>query len=259
MVQSSESSSKEVSIGKKRKIHRKPYYIRVNSMPRILKRDIRRDYGTMLTNVVNSGDYDLVKQFYTQFFSPNLQSVTRETPYNDFNPLVKMSFCVDHTIHDILRTYQTLPDIVFQLENAQIIRKKHERGSIVKLSFQIKVTPLFAQELPIDIQLTEKEKDIHRNMIHYYGHGEHLETAWVEKNIDTFCMPSSSASSTTSLETVEFIDHTAGRRLQLEPCLVCQGICAKCIEAPQGVAVPLELQIYLDEQHRAYRIESNSR
>ena len=144
------------------------------------------------------------------------------------------------------------------LQNTQIVRKQYETGSIVKLSLQVNVTPLFMKELHETIQLTDQEKDIHRNMIHYYGHGEHLETAWVEKNIDTFCMPSSpSSSSTTSLETVEFIDHmNCERKLQLEPCLICQAISEKYVQTPQSAAVPVELQIFLDDQHRAYRLES---
>jgi len=244
-VQSNKTSIDEGHVAKKRRIRLKTYYIPVSSMPRILKRDIRREYGMMMTNVMNSGDYNLVKQFYRQFFSPNFQSITKADSH-DCTPIVKISVGIDHAAYFIGRAFETIPDLAVQLQNTQIIRKQHETGSVVKLTLQANITPLFTPEA---IQLTDQEKDIHRNMIHY-SYGEHLETAWVEKNIDSFCMPSSSFS-----KTMEFIDHTAGRKLQLEPCLICQAISEKYVQTPQSVALPVELQMYLDEQHRAYRME----
>jgi len=251
-VQPNKNSIDEGSVTKKRRIRLKPYYIPVSSMPRILKRDIRREYGLMMTNVMNSGDYNLVKQFYRQYFSPNLHSISKADSHDFTTPIVKISLGIDHAAFSIGHAYETIPDIAFQLQNTLIIRKQYETGSIVKLTLQVNVTPLFMKELHETIQLTDQEKDIHRNMIHYYGHGEHLETAWVEKNIDTFCMPSSSFSKTVELR--DHLDHR--RKLQLEPCLVCQAISEKYVQTPQSAAVPVELQIFLDDQHRAYRLES---
>jgi hypothetical protein len=43
----------------------------ISYIPRILKSDIRRQYGTMFTNVFNSADYDIMYQYVRTFSAPN--------------------------------------------------------------------------------------------------------------------------------------------------------------------------------------------
>jgi len=54
---------------------KKKYYVKVNSVPRILKRDIRRDYGRMFANVHNSTDYNMVDSFFRFIFYPDCQII----------------------------------------------------------------------------------------------------------------------------------------------------------------------------------------
>lgn len=51
--------------------HRKYYDRRVKPFPRVLKRDIRRTYANMLINVMNSYDVELIVKFFTQFCLSN--------------------------------------------------------------------------------------------------------------------------------------------------------------------------------------------
>ena len=43
-------------------------YVNRNGQPRIIRRDMRHDFGTMLVNVLNSGDKTFMKLFFEKFF-----------------------------------------------------------------------------------------------------------------------------------------------------------------------------------------------
>ena len=48
-------------------------------LPRIPRRDIRRQYAAMFSNVYNSHDYDFMKKFTNSLFSPEVVVLFRKT------------------------------------------------------------------------------------------------------------------------------------------------------------------------------------
>jgi hypothetical protein len=125
---------------KKKKNRLKPYYVPVHSMPRILKRDIRREYGRMLINVLNLGNEDHFIKFFNTFcdnpdsyfttlHSSRLQGTTR--------PAVIYTNGIVSSVGQILKDLAPSPDFVFYLQSAQIIRKSELQGCQILLEMTI--------------------------------------------------------------------------------------------------------------------------
>lgn len=108
---------------------------RVNPLPRILKRDIRRQYASMYINVLNSGDVNYMNKFLHQFclFNCGLQVD------NSLQENVHV-FQVQVHGHQFLQTYFELsflryPDMVFNLSDVVFIRDMHSEA--VQIRFQV--------------------------------------------------------------------------------------------------------------------------
>jgi hypothetical protein len=137
-VASSLSSTPEavaVAAVKKRIYHR-----RANPFPRVLKRDIRRDYGAMLINVLNSFDGDLTAKFFTQFCIQDCHKldifpeVTKDYNLPGFRRVDGLNQIVYHLLHDLSH----IPDSVFCMKGSHIRQRSDITGSqvCVRVLFQ---------------------------------------------------------------------------------------------------------------------------
>jgi len=243
---------KDIPLPKKR---RKSYYIPVNSLPRILKRDIRREYGTMIINVFNSGDPELLEHFYTQFSFPHLQEVVNKKNARDqFHPKLKMGCGVHASVSRWMKIYTLMPDLILQLQDSQIIRRKDLTGCMLKLKIQLFSNKLYTENY--NITLNDDIWSIHQACMHYYGLNEcNQEEAWVESGstIDELCKEYQKDDN--KIQQQAYHDVIQNQSLMLVPCWICHTRYRKYLHPPKDTNLLLMLEVYLDHEHRIYRTE----
>jgi len=138
-------------------------------MPRILKRDIRRDFAKMITNVYNSGDEILVEQFFNHFCVRNFQSIIFSHSSSASKPAVKLTTGLKPAIFRSTQSLSVFPDMTFELEKAQIIRRPGIVGSLIHLNLKVNCTPLFMEELQSYVDYNNEDVQAHHRLVHYYG------------------------------------------------------------------------------------------
>lgn len=136
-LQSNEEVNKR---GRKRKYFDYNSRRRVNMIPRLLKRDIRRDLALMYFHTFNSCDCQYVSKFLTRFCTPDCSFRVSHTinspPY--YNDVVKLSTI---GIEAKLLSYKFLisqfPDICSFLSNIEVIQRSNV--SYIELRCHIKM------------------------------------------------------------------------------------------------------------------------
>lgn len=119
----------------------KPYYIRKNPLPRILKRDFRRDFVVMFRNVINAGDQSLLNNFFVTFAHPECHFVSYNSSLTKvYTPVIQRS----HGIHEIVDNlaHRTLPyaDFALSILSACIIQKEGMTGSKIMTQMEFRAT-----------------------------------------------------------------------------------------------------------------------
>jgi len=230
-------------------------------MPRILKRDIRRDFAKMITNVYNSGDGRLVEQFFNHFCTWNFQSVLFSRNSSASKPAVKFTTGLKPAIFRTNQSLSTYPDLIFQLEEAQIIRRPDFAGSLIHLKMKVNCTPFFMEELQSYVDCNNKDVQAHHRLVHCYGHfnsdtqlakksshNEDFNVPYVIPNVPMMCDGDSS-------QILEEAEHIL-RSHELEPCWICcQAIHNKFLETPVSYCSTMDMKLVLDEEHRICRME----
>jgi len=254
----SQTTTQEVILPtKKRRIRQKQYYVPVNALPRILKRDIRREYGRMITNVINSGEFSLIERFYTDFCAPNLQSTTITNETDGWYPSKKMDCSVQVTITALSKSFLAMPDLTLQLHGSQIIRRKDLIGSILKVDLTLTTSKLLEEKYTI--HLNDEYKELHRNAVHYQGIGEDVSEQWIACSETLHQLQPSHNTlnyDTKNIAMREYFDTSNDQSITLVPCWVCRAEYQSIVCPPvSSVSVPLHLMILLDSNHRIYRTE----
>lgn len=115
--------------------------IRLNILPRILKKDIRRDYPLMYINAMNSGDGSLIAKFFLTYGVGDCQAV-------DYVP-VKLGGSVARRnigLQEVCRAFQfvveEMPDIVGRLMESRIVRRVDQDTSSVVITSQVHATKI---------------------------------------------------------------------------------------------------------------------
>mmetsp|Transcript_27941 Transcript_27941/g.30536 ORF Transcript_27941/g.30536 Transcript_27941/m.30536 type:complete len:280 (-) Transcript_27941:76-915(-) len=164
---------------------------------RILRRDIRRKYAEMLTNVLNSYDLDLHRRFLQEFGNPDLIQVFRSYPPDLLEKLSRKphNVGIDSLIEGISRQYLAIPDIVFQLSDVKVCQRLNTPGSKIVASSMVRGTMLYSivrtQKYTIqdnNYQQVPSEKE--DNSMFATGslkHDDHVLLELLEKQID-YCM-----------------------------------------------------------------------
>lgn len=114
---------------------------------RILKADIRRQYGRMFTNVMNSGDINLLSSFFDRFGSRNL-SLCKRNQMPMGIPFACDRIGIDLQGKDMIVGYwvglmNLTPDHSMRIEDVKIKTKAGESGSRLEFNFQIKGTKMY--------------------------------------------------------------------------------------------------------------------
>ena len=129
---------------KQKKKPKKPYYVKIYPVPRILKRDIRRDYARMFANVHNSTEINMIDSFFKFICKPDCQiKMRRKTsiPSSQFAYTNKQ--CTPRGTVDVLFDEETLlsfichsfllcscfPDFVLKINNVSISQTVGAAGS----------------------------------------------------------------------------------------------------------------------------------
>lgn len=128
---------------------------RRGKIPRLVKQDLRRHYGTMIMNALNSHDCALLQRWFHTFAVPAVQLTRLET----FGPVVYAeNHCTTPTVitgKSTIVSYLTevqrrMPDIVSRLQpdTYHIVRWKDRPSSQVKFHNTISGTMLHYPHLP---------------------------------------------------------------------------------------------------------------
>ncbi len=139
-----DSQSKPKRIYKKR-----PYVKRDNrkvAIPKVFRNDIRRQYSNMLTNVINSADFNLWSSFFTIFCTPNLHYVhmaTTGVPISTEH--WPNRFEMNNSFHCAQHMYNStcnLPDLVMSIKDTKVFVGKEE--SYITIDFEFRGTHMYA-------------------------------------------------------------------------------------------------------------------
>ncbi len=129
---------------------------------RIYRRDIRRRYGEMFTNVMNMHDVAIMRQFLEEFFRPDCQVIRIIAPKNQMTLKILQSASLNKPMtarNEMLFEYyfvcEMMPDSVMQLTESQVRVRQGAAGSLVVAKSLIKGTQLFTAK-PTQ-QLTRNE------------------------------------------------------------------------------------------------------
>jgi len=144
---------------KKRK---KSTYIRKNPLPRILKRDLRRDFGMMFINISNGCDCSVLSKFLSEFCLPTIR-------YYEYNAGAAIHWnkppirAANHlnSVFEILSHYAVnIPDYCLQMEKCTIVQREGWKGSKLVLMGKFKGTfflPMFMENDPCEKRLKESK------------------------------------------------------------------------------------------------------
>lgn len=143
LISPSTSSDSEVSDGMLSKAPR-PVEASVSKatvLPRIVKSDLRRKFGLMFMNVMNSMDFTMLDSFFRKFFIPSASLI--KTPHDDS----VMGCSVHLQSTNLLIAYfglilQLSPDKILRLGEMKIRQRADASGSELVANFQLRLTKL---------------------------------------------------------------------------------------------------------------------
>ncbi len=127
---------------RKRRLNANPRFL---PSIRILRRDIRRKYGEMLTNVLNNCDTALHRCFLQEFAVPHVTDY-----YQDF-PSELLTNCqyprkvqgIEDMVEVFRRQCLSTPDIIFRLSDVKVCQRLNTPGSRIVASILVKGTMLY--------------------------------------------------------------------------------------------------------------------
>lgn len=113
---------------------------RVNPFPRILKRDIRRDYASMLVNCLNSASPTVIGGFFYTFCVPTC----RMSDTLMKGVLLKQLDGVDNIAQDLGSGIANVPDFICSIREVLIKQHLYETGSKIVLKLTSQGTKLMS-------------------------------------------------------------------------------------------------------------------
>eukprot|EP01031_Cornospumella_fuschlensis_P040576 gene40576-49469_t len=112
---------------------------RINLFPRIIKKDIRRDYAAMFTNVLNTVDPVLMSKFMNTYCVNSVKMIDyAKLPQNvDRFPVLTVDGVPNIMGRAYTRICNNIPDFVFRLQSSHIKQHLYEAGSKVVFKARI--------------------------------------------------------------------------------------------------------------------------
>jgi len=113
---------------------------------RIFRRDIRRRYGEMFNNVLNSYDLELHRRFFEEFANPNLTQVLKFFPVDLIEKLNREPRVegIDSLLEVFGKEYMAVPDIAFQVSNVKVCQSLNTSGSKIVATLIVRGTMLYS-------------------------------------------------------------------------------------------------------------------
>lgn len=236
------------------KKQKKQYYIRANPLPRILKRDIRRDYATMLTNAYNSQDPIFVKSYFEQFYYP-------DSKFSGFFPgAAKVNYSVVRTADDrngmislIQHDTALFPDFSVRCITNKILQREGMTGSKIVIEGEMTGTMVFEDGLCLNVEamsLTEGHDNEQRNSL------KRSRERCSKVEIRSPCTHENNCSIAHG-----YRDPSTERaeEIQVRVCIQCMNTQKRLRKSYFSISSKPVITLHLDEQHRIYRMELNAK
>lgn len=128
-----------------------------NFIPRVIKSDIRRHYSTMITNVINANNHELLKSFFHSYAIPTFRMNTRqidpasyahlpqEVVQNNIAKFVKgISFNGEEWLkfHSLVNNMIS-PDQVLRLRDVRLVTRLNDHRSVIVMSVDVELSHIF--------------------------------------------------------------------------------------------------------------------
>lgn len=130
---------------KRQRQYAQNYYRRLYPFTPVYKSDMRRQLGTMFSNVLNSSDFVFYKQFFDQFCAKNCEFrhvfYINETLRSLF-PAALDNCLLDQLVLHAGYTFITMPDLSSNMIDCKIIQSSHEKGSTVSITVHFRGTKM---------------------------------------------------------------------------------------------------------------------
>jgi hypothetical protein len=143
---------------KRKKTNR--YYIRAHPLPRILKRDIRREFGRMLTIAINSANIHMLLGYFDSFAIPTCKCmetylldpsmIPQAAPSAGRNETTTVTFAHPQEMAYYIGQIHTMfPDAIVSLTDNQILQQADIPGCIIFLQYRCNATVILPpQNIP---------------------------------------------------------------------------------------------------------------
>jgi len=215
----SKKDSQESCEESAKKKPKKQYYVKVNAVPRILKRDIRREYATMFANVHNSTDFNMIDSFFKYLCKPDCQIMK-------YKKLIPSTVATRNSCHN--------RQSIFKDEGKTVLFSASLAGFILHSYLVGNSFPDFAMKVK-DVGISQTEGVTGSKLI--------IEAEFCGTKLDTY-------HSSIGMLGYPFVCPYCE---QPELC----GWSKKFNSIPTNnfLAQPSQVIFHLDEQHRAYKVE----
>lgn len=231
---------------------RKKSYNRVNPLPRILKRDLRRDYGSMLINTYNSANPDQVSAYFRLFAVPNCTFVgyypaAARVGCSNLRSARTVQGVIDSINHDV----GLIPDFTLRIMRTEILQRQGIPGCKIIIECTMKGTICYEDDLRISpesihAQSSSQWDEQLRDCIH--------QDCWVSHYYGTPPSPfvqQKTISTTTSTATAVYAHPPLHRKY----CRICMQSVRRFHSRPMVIQSRPVLVLTLDERHRICSFE----
>eukprot|EP01032_Pedospumella_encystans_P021593 gene21593-24488_t len=133
----------------------------LQTLPKVMKNDIRRYYPQMFMNTVNSGDFDQLQSFFSTFMMRHAKFTVH---HDNFNPTYHIPpiFAAEGPAlmsHFHLGMYVMCPDMIMRVRSTRIVTSNTWTGTRIEMSVDIscnKVSDLSAEEWVPQLEYLEE-------------------------------------------------------------------------------------------------------
>ncbi len=227
-----------------------------NFMPelRIMRSDIRRKFGVMYTNMVNSHDSSLLTRFFEDFTTPDCQIIRVIPPMSEvgknsnsiiFNGNYRAISGLKEAANELNLTLKMMPDHCASLQECQVRIRQGSQGSIVAFKMLSRGVRAFTAY--------RKQEGSTRDKCKILDTPDHDSTDYESSSGDEITSPLSASSSFSELH--HFPTSNVDKSVKIED----SGYSLELVPVPVETIAEVMYVLILDENHyiRQLHIEYN--
>lgn len=228
---------------------KKSTYIPVNKFPVIVKKDFRRFFAQMMTNVLNSQDLEFMKNFFYHFSSTNFhycESFNVASPFSTHKSSSNTILQSDLPSFLLFYLYQSAksPDVVLSIEDIKLVQYRNDDKTYLFIKILLTSTQLYdIEEYRINnfniFQLNNKE-EYFKNLINEltYNNSKNKDLSYSTQNV--------------SEKSEILLDKLIKRELNLENI-----VRLKFLNTPKQRQMLMEMKLVFDNNNKVLAIFSN--